>query len=80
MVPTGRRPSRAEFLAAWRLTHDTGSFAGPLVVGAVAAVSLAGGATAIGVLAPVGAGVMYRYIPRYVPVSVAVPQDQRAAP
>jgi hypothetical protein len=72
--------ARAEFLAAWRLTHDTGSFAGPLVVGAVAAVSLAGGATAIGVLALVGAGVMYRYIPRYVPVSVAVPADQRAAP
>lgn len=72
--------ARAEFLAAWRLTHDTGSFAGPLVVGAVATVSLAGGATAIGVLALVGAGVMYRYIPRYVSVPVAVPQDQRAKP
>lgn len=59
---------RAEFLAAWRLTHDTGSFTGPLAVGVVATVSLAAGAVTIGALAVVGAAVMYRYIPRYVPL------------
>jgi hypothetical protein len=37
---------RAEFLAAWRLTHDTGSLTGPLVVGAVAAVSACGAGAA----------------------------------
>lgn len=61
------RDRRAEFLAAWRLTHDTGSSTGPLVVGAVATVSLAAGAMTIGALGVVGAAVMWRYIPRYVP-------------
>ncbi|WP_029902545.1 hypothetical protein [Nocardia brasiliensis] len=31
-APDGRR---AEFLGAWRLTHDVGMFAGPLVAGAM---------------------------------------------
>lgn len=58
---------RAEFLGAWRLTHDVGSFTGPLLVGVVAAASLAAGAVAIGVLSIAGSAVMWRYIPRYVP-------------
>ncbi|MBC2591458.1 MFS transporter [Rhodococcus aetherivorans] len=57
--------TRAEFLAAWRLMHDSGMFAGPFAVGAVAALSLAAGALTVGGLAMLGAAVMYRYIPRY---------------
>jgi hypothetical protein len=30
--------TRAEFLAAWRLTHDAGMFLGPFAVGAAATV------------------------------------------
>lgn len=58
---------RAEFLAAWRLGHDTGAFAGPLTVGAVAAVSLSGGAVTVGVCALAGVVIMWRHIPRFVP-------------
>jgi MFS family permease len=64
--------TRAEFLAAWRLTHDTGMFTGPFAVGAVAAVSLAGGAVTVGVLSLLGAACMFRFIPRY----SAVPLQQ----
>ena len=59
--------TRAEFLAAWRLTHDSGMFVGPFLVGAVAAVSLAAGAVTIGGLAVAGAACMFRYVPRYSP-------------
>lgn len=59
--------TRAEFLAAWRLTHDTGMFAGPFAVGAVATVSLAAGAVVVGGFALAGAAVMYRFVPRYSP-------------
>lgn len=60
--------TRAEFLAAWRLTHDAGMFAGPFSIGALAAVIPLGGAIlALGVSAFVGGGILYRYIPRYVP-------------
>lgn len=60
--------TRAEFLAAWRLTHDTGMFAGPFSVGALAAVVPLGAAVAaIGGAALVGAGLLFRFIPVYSP-------------
>ncbi|EID14452.1 MFS transporter [Mycolicibacterium phlei] len=60
--------TRAEFLAAWRLTHDAGMFLGPLAVGAAAtAVPLGGAVAGLGLASTLGAGVMFRYIPRYAP-------------
>ncbi|MGU3497269.1 MFS transporter [Mycobacterium sp. C31M] len=60
--------TRAEFLAAWRLTHDIGMFAGPLALGAAAVVApLSVGVAALGVISAAGAATMWRYIPRYVP-------------
>jgi MFS family permease len=61
--------TRAEFLAAWRLTHDFGMFLGPLAAGAAATVVALGVAVAaLGVVSVTGAGVMFRYIPRFVPI------------
>jgi MFS family permease len=60
--------TRAEFLAAWRLTHDTGMFLGPLAVGAAATVVPIGFAVAgLGLVSTTGSAFMYRYIPRFVP-------------
>ncbi|MFC9894354.1 MFS transporter [Nocardia sp. NPDC127579] len=59
---------RAEFLAAWRLTHDCGAFGGPLLLGVLAgAAPLAVAALTIGGVAALGAVVMGRYIPRHIP-------------
>ncbi|MET7767795.1 MFS transporter [Nocardia sp. NPDC005366] len=59
---------RSEFLAAWRLTHDGGAFGGPLLIGTLAtAAPLAVAALTIGAVAALGAAVMARYIPHYVP-------------
>ncbi|MGW4365293.1 MFS transporter [Nocardia takedensis] len=59
---------RSEFLAAWRLTHDGGTFTGPLLIGGLAsAAPLAAAALTIGGVAALGAAVMARYIPHYVP-------------
>ncbi|MEV6427354.1 MFS transporter [Nocardia sp. NPDC051463] len=59
---------RAEFLAAWRLNHDAGAFAGPLLIAALAtAAPLAFSVLAIGGISALGATVMGRYIPQYVP-------------
>lgn len=58
---------RAEFLAVWRLSHDSGMAAGPSLVGAIGA--LAGpavGILAVGGLALAGAGIYARAIPRHV--------------
>lgn len=58
---------RAEFLAVWRLSHDSGMAAGPSLVGAIGA--LAGpavGIVAVGGLAIAGAGIYARAIPRHV--------------
>ncbi|MEU1980641.1 MFS transporter [Nocardia sp. NPDC019395] len=58
--------TRAEFRAAWRLTHDFGMFLGPLIAGAAATVVALGVAvSALGVVSVAGAAVMYRYIPRF---------------
>ncbi|MBF6222019.1 MFS transporter [Nocardia abscessus] len=59
--------SRAEFLAAWRLTHD-GGFFGPLAISGLAAIGpLAVAVLTIGGVSALGAGVMARYIPVYIP-------------
>ncbi len=68
----------APFLGAWRFTTGLGGAAAPLVIAgltAVASLSIAAGA--IGVLGLVGAGVLLRYIPRYIP---RPPRPPRAAP
>ncbi|EME23042.1 MFS transporter [Rhodococcus triatomae] len=60
--------TRAEFLAAWRLTHDSGMFAGPLAIGLLTTTIPLGGAIfALAGSAVAGAGLLARYIPRYVP-------------
>ncbi|WP_425297298.1 MFS transporter [Nocardia abscessus] len=60
--------SRAEFLAAWRLTHDGGFFVGPLAISGLAAIGpLAVAVLTIGGVSALGAGVMARYIPVYIP-------------
>jgi MFS family permease len=58
----------APFLGAWRFTGDVGSAASPLLVSlltGVATIAIASGV--IGVLGLVGAAMLVRYIPRYVP-------------
>jgi MFS family permease len=58
----------APFLGAWRFTGDAGSAAAPLFVSlltGVASIAIASGV--MGVLGLVGAGLLLRYVPRYVP-------------
>ncbi|MCU1469978.1 MAG: putative permease [Glaciihabitans sp.] len=58
----------APFLGAWRFTGDVGSAAAPLLVSlltGVASIAIASGV--MGVLGLVGAGLLLRYVPRYVP-------------
>lgn len=58
----------APFLGAWRFTGDLGGAGAPLLVAAVtAASSLAIASGVMGVLGLVGAGILLRYVPRYVP-------------
>lgn len=60
--------TRAEFFAAWRLTHDTGMLAGPLVVAGIALVAPLGvAAVTVGGLTALGAGVLWTYIPVFAP-------------
>jgi len=57
----------APFLGAWRFTGGIGQAASPLMIAgitAVASLSLAAGA--VGMLGLIGAGVMVRYVPRYI--------------
>jgi MFS family permease len=71
---------RAEFLGAFRLCHDTGMLAGPLVIGAVsAAATLAVAAPVLGGLSGLGAAGMARWVPRGVPrqSSDSVPDSAR---
>ena len=57
----------APFLGAWRFTGDLGSAGAPLLVaGVTGAVSLAAATGVIGVLGLAGAGILLRYVPRYV--------------
>jgi len=56
----------APFLGAWRFTADAGSAAAPLAISAITAgASIAVASGFIGVLGLVGAGLLWRYVPRY---------------
>jgi len=57
----------AAFLGAWRFSSDAGQAASPLLIAALATVSLSLASGVIGVLALVGAGLLARFIPRYIP-------------
>ncbi|MFJ3958116.1 MFS transporter [Arthrobacter sp. NPDC090010] len=57
----------AAFLGAWRFSSDAGQAASPLLIAALATISLSLASGVIGVLALVGAGILARYIPRYIP-------------
>jgi MFS family permease len=62
------RTNPAPFLGAWRFTGDAGSAAAPLLVSlltGVASIAIASGV--MGVIGLIGAGLLWRYIPRYVP-------------
>ncbi|MFP7760888.1 MFS transporter [Marisediminicola sp. LYQ85] len=60
----------APFLGAWRFTADLGGAGAPLLIsGVTAAVSLSLATGVMGVLALAGAGILLRYIPKYVPRS-----------
>jgi MFS family permease len=59
------REGRAEFLGAFRLCHDSGALAGPLVLAAVTAVATLGvGSVALGALSALGAAGMARWVHR----------------
>lgn len=61
-------PGPAPFLGAWRFTGDFGQAVGPLVISgltALAGVGIAG--AGMGLLGFLGAGLLLRYTPRYVP-------------
>jgi MFS family permease len=58
----------APFLGAWRFTGDAGSAAAPLALSVLTATaSLAFASGVLGVLGLVGAGILLRYVPRFVP-------------
>jgi MFS family permease len=60
----------APFLGAWRFTADAGSAAAPLALSALtAALSIAAASGVMGVLGLLGAGILLRYVPRFVPRS-----------
>jgi MFS family permease len=62
------REHPAPFLGAWRFTGDLGSAAAPLVISGVTAVATIAVASGVmGVLGLVGAGILLRYVPRYLP-------------
>ncbi|MFF0634974.1 MFS transporter [Nocardia sp. NPDC004151] len=61
--------ARAEFLGAWRLTHDLGMFAGPIAVGIIGAAATLGSAgVALGAVATAGAVAIRRWFPARVTV------------
>ncbi|MGW4356365.1 MFS transporter [Nocardia sp. NPDC004582] len=61
--------SQAEFLGAWRLTHDLGMFAGPIAVGIIGAAATLGSAgLALGAVATAGAVAVRRWFPARVAV------------
>ena len=58
----------APFLGAWRFTGNSGGAIAPLLLAGITAVaSIAVAAGVMGVLGLLGAGVLVRYLPRYVP-------------
>ncbi|MFD4420907.1 MFS transporter [Agromyces sp. NPDC058484] len=62
------RPNPAPFLGAFRTISDAGQAAAPLAIAAVtSAASIMVASAMMGVLGFVGAGILWRYVPRYVP-------------
>ncbi|MEN0102014.1 MAG: MFS transporter [Curtobacterium sp.] len=62
------RDHPAPFLGAWRFTGDFGQAAAPLLISGITAVaSIAIASGVMGVLGLVGAGILLRYVPRYLP-------------
>ena len=62
----------APFLGAWRFTGGIGGASAPLLIAGVTAVaSIAVAAGVLGVLGLLGAGVLARYLPRYIPKPAA---------
>ncbi len=62
------RSNPAPFLGAWRFTGNLGGAGAPLLVAGLTAVaSIAVAAGVIGLLGIVGAAVLVRYVPRYLP-------------
>ncbi|MFI0462647.1 MFS transporter [Saccharopolyspora sp. 5N102] len=62
------QPGPAPFLGAWRFTGDFGQAVGPVTVSGLTAVAGIGFAGAgMGLLGLLGAGLLLRYVPRYVP-------------
>ena len=69
---------RTTFLGTWRLCSDIGASSGPLAIGAVTSVaSLAPAILLIGGLGLVGAWVLGRWIPVYVPSPASAPPRWR---
>jgi MFS family permease len=66
----------APFLGAFRTIADAGGAAAPLIIaGVTSAVSIMVATGAMGVLAFVGAGILWRYVPRFVPVRPRQPRS-----
>ncbi|MDP5226399.1 MULTISPECIES: MFS transporter [Arthrobacter] len=61
------RDNPAAFLGAWRFSSDAGQAASPLLIAALASLSLPLASGVIGALAFLGAGLLARFIPRYIP-------------
>jgi MFS family permease len=62
------RTNPAPFLGAWRFTGGLGGAGAPLLIAGLTAVaSIAIAAGAMGIIGLIGAGVLWRYIPRFVP-------------
>jgi MFS family permease len=62
------RTDPAPFLGAWRFTNDAGQAGAPLFVSAVTGLfSLAAASVSMGVLGLIGAGMLVRYVPKFVP-------------
>jgi MFS family permease len=58
----------APFLGAWRFTSDAGSAAAPLAVSLITALASVAIASSVrGVFGLLGAGILVRYLPRYLP-------------
>ncbi|MGV8859046.1 MFS transporter [Rhodoglobus sp.] len=57
----------APFLGAWRFTGGVGQAASPLMIAGITAIaSISFAAGAVGILGLIGAGIMLRYVPRYI--------------
>ncbi|WP_353988328.1 MFS transporter [Ruicaihuangia caeni] len=62
----GRHP--ASFLSVWRFTAESGGALAPVLISAITVVaSLSWAAAAMGALGVLGAGILMRYLPRFVP-------------